>query len=73
MAPMPEEVKAMLAERHRQKMADDEAERIAKMKAYRPLTWRRRALAQYVARVLAVRGGERMDFMDRNPVAEVFR
>ena len=72
-APMSEEVKAILAEGRKEKMAVDEAKRIAKMRAYRPPTWRRRELELYVARVLAVRGGERMAFMDLNPIKEVFR
>ncbi len=70
---MPEEVKALLADNYREDMALKEAERIAKMMAYRPPTWRRCALQRHVARVLAVRGGERIEFMDRNPVAGVFR
>ena len=72
-AHMSDEVKATLAEGHAQNMAAAEAERIVKMKAYRPPTWRRRELELYVARVLAVRGGERMAFMDLNPIKEVFR
>ena len=73
MAHMSDEVKATLAEGHAQNMAVAEAERIVKMKAYRPPTWRRTALKRHVVRVLAVQGGERLDFMDRNPIAGVFR
>ncbi len=73
MEPMSDGVKAILAEGHAENMAVAEAERIVKMRAYRPPTWRRSALARYVASVLAVQGGERLDFMERNPITGVFR
>ncbi len=70
---MTEETKAYLAERRRQEKADEEAERIEKMEAYVAPTWRVRELDLYVRRVLAVSGGARLEFMERNPVGGIFQ
>ena len=73
MAPMAETKKAELAERRRKKKAADEAERAATMTAYKAPTWRRRELQMHVDQVLALSGGERLLFMESNPVGSIFR
>jgi len=70
--PMPDDVKAELADNRRRRQAE-EAERRAELAA-RPTAnaWRRRRLAGYVDRVLQLSGRSRLAFFESNPISELF-
>lgn len=75
--PMSEETKQLLAENREVRKAEQEAERLEKMRQQHEesaaSTARRRArLAHYVARVLKVKGRERLRFFEQHPIESIF-
>ena len=73
--PMPESVKRELAERRKRKQAEDTENRVAKMAAGKANDnhWRHDTLHRYIRKVLSMSGLERLEWMDKHPISEIFR